>query len=99
MPAPSSHTIVVSVALEVLRTVESGVTIVGVEIPSRSGLASVGLALVLLGVLLARPAGITGGRELSEFFPVGSRRSVQRRTPIDPTPADQQAVPVGARDD
>jgi branched-chain amino acid transport system permease protein len=85
-------TIVVSVALEALRMVESGVTIAGMEIPARSGLASVGLALVLLGVLLARPAGITGGRELSDFFPGRFRRSEQRRVvPVTGRPTD---VPV-----
>jgi branched-chain amino acid transport system permease protein len=57
-------TIVVSVALELLRYVESGVYIGDWRVPSRSGLAEVGLALVLLIMLIARPKGITGGREL-----------------------------------
>ncbi len=57
-------TVVVSVALELLRTVERGVYIVGWKVPSRSGLAEVGLALVLLIMLIARPQGITAGREL-----------------------------------
>ncbi|SFL72984.1 branched-chain amino acid ABC transporter permease [Geodermatophilus ruber] len=88
-------TIVVSVALEVLRVIESGVTIGGLEIPSRSGLASVGLALVLLGVLLLRPAGITGGRELSELVPRRSRRAEQR--PAEPDArTGPPPVPVGA---
>jgi hypothetical protein len=76
-------TIVVPVALQVLRTVESGVVIAGIEIPARSGLASVGLALVLLGVLLARPAGIMGGRELFDVpraVPAARRRTRSRRT-------------------
>jgi hypothetical protein len=43
------------------------------EIPSRAGLSEVGLALVLLLVLLLRPAGLTGGRELSVGLLTGLR--------------------------
>lgn len=74
-------TIVLSVALELLRAVERGVTIGGWEIPHRSGLTEVGLAVVLLVVLIALPAGITGGRELDPA--TGLRRlALRRRRPL-----------------
>ena len=60
-------TLVISVALEILRAVERGVHIGSWLIPSRPGLAEVGLALLLLAVLLARPAGLTGGREITSL--------------------------------
>jgi branched-chain amino acid transport system permease protein len=73
-------TLVISVALELLRTVERGVSIGGWEVPSRSGLSEVGLALVLLVVLLTRPSGLTSGRELD---PVSwLRRLGPKRNPV-----------------
>jgi branched-chain amino acid transport system permease protein len=69
-------TIVLSVALELLRAVERGVSIGGWEIPHRSGLTEVGLAVVLLVMLIALPAGITAGRELD---PVAGYRAVTAR--------------------
>jgi branched-chain amino acid transport system permease protein len=66
-------TLVISIALELLRAVERGVSIGSLEIPSRAGLSEVGLALVLLLVLLLRPAGLTGGRELSVGLLTGLR--------------------------
>jgi branched-chain amino acid transport system permease protein len=60
-------TLVISIALELLRSVERGVYVGGWRIPSRPGLAEVGLALVLLLVLLLRPAGLTGGQELTSL--------------------------------
>ncbi len=88
-------TIVVSVALELLRTVERGVHIGSWEVPSRPGLTEVGLALVLLLVLLARPAGLTGGREL---VPSGDtlRRLLPRRSAADPVAAPDQGPPPEA---
>jgi len=57
-------TLAVTVALEGLRAVERGVHLGSWEVPSRPGLTEVGLAVLLLIVLLARPSGLTGGREL-----------------------------------
>lgn len=78
-------TIALSVVLELLRAVERGVTLGGWEVPHRSGLTEVGLAVVLLVVLLALPAGITGGRELD---PVAAVRALaRRRRPTAPLPS------------
>jgi branched-chain amino acid transport system permease protein len=57
--------IVVSLVSIVLQNAESSVHIVGWKITLPGGSSLVGVAVVMLGVLLLRPAGITGGRELS----------------------------------
>ena len=49
-------TIALSTVLEILRQVEEGI--------SRPGISDFGLALALLAMLILRPAGLTGGREL-----------------------------------
>ena len=58
-------TIVISTAAELLRRLESGVDLGLVEIPARPGLREVGLALGMLLVLVLRPEGLTGGREIA----------------------------------
>jgi branched-chain amino acid transport system permease protein len=57
-------TIAISTVLEVFRAAERGVTIFGWDVPSRPGMTDVALAVVLLVILVLRPAGLTGGREL-----------------------------------
>jgi branched-chain amino acid transport system permease protein len=61
--------LIVSIASELLRQAEAGVTIGPLDIPGRPGLSSVVLALVLLGILLLRPRGVMGARE----FPAPKR--------------------------
>jgi branched-chain amino acid transport system permease protein len=55
----------ITVVAELLRRLEGGFDLGFVHFGGRSGLREVGLALVLLGVLLWRPEGITGGTEVS----------------------------------
>lgn len=57
-------TIALSALSEMLRRVEEGVRVVGVEIPSRPGLQQLGLAVVLLLTLVLLPRGLTRGREI-----------------------------------
>lgn len=57
-------TVFITVATELLRRAEEGFSIGPVSVPSRPGLQDVGIALAMLFILLLRPAGITGGREL-----------------------------------
>ncbi len=57
--------LVVSVASELLRRVEAGVTIGPIDVPARPGTSSVVLALVMLGILLLRPSGLLGAKEFS----------------------------------
>ena len=69
-------TIVISSAAEVLRRIEGGVDFGVFELSARPGVREVGLALLMLGIMILRPAGLTGGRELS--WPTGLRRYVGR---------------------
>ncbi len=57
-------TALIAVVSELLRRVESGFSLFGLAIKAPPGLLEVGLALVLLLVLVFRPKGITGGREI-----------------------------------
>ena len=49
---------------ELLRQLEAGISILEISIPGVPGLRDVGLALLLLLILLARPSGIVAGAEL-----------------------------------
>ena len=73
-------TLVVSTVAELLRRVEEGVDLGLFRLSAKPGLREVGLALVLLGILIVRPSGITGGREL--VWPFRGRR--QREIPEEP---------------
>jgi branched-subunit amino acid ABC-type transport system permease component len=64
-------TIVISAAAELLRRVEGGVDLGPVDVPARPGLREVGLALLMLAILILRPNGLTGGRELAWPFRSG----------------------------
>ena len=79
-------TIVISAAAELLRRVESGVDLGVVELSARPGLREVGLALLMLGILILRPSGLTGGREL--VWPGRSRRAAR---------ADEERVELPTR--
>jgi branched-chain amino acid transport system permease protein len=81
-------TIVVTAIAEILRQVESGVSLGIIEIPERPGLTEVGLGILLLVILIVRPSGLTGGKE---FSVAGARRLLRlsgwRRGPRDAAPA------------
>jgi branched-chain amino acid transport system permease protein len=56
--------VVVTVLSDVLRHVERGVDLGVVAVPARPGLQEVGLAVLMLAILIFRPRGLTGGREI-----------------------------------
>jgi branched-chain amino acid transport system permease protein len=56
--------IAVTTLLQTFRQIEDGFTIGGVHVPARPGLSDFGLAVGLLAILILRPRGITGGREI-----------------------------------
>lgn len=63
--------IFVTVVSELLRRVEAGAHIGPAFVDGPLGLSQVGLALILLLTLILRPAGLTGGRELTLRRPRG----------------------------
>lgn len=72
----------VAVVRELLRRIEAGAHLGPVFIDGPAGLAAVGLALVLLLTLILRPAGLTGGREITFI-------RLQRRRPLRPTTKEE----------
>lgn len=56
--------IVITAVAEPLRLLSGGVELLGVTFPKAPGLREVGLALIMLGVLILRPNGLTGGQEI-----------------------------------
>lgn len=56
--------IVVTALLQTFRQIEGGFTVAGWHVPARPGLAEFGLGLGLLAILILRPRGLTGGREI-----------------------------------
>ncbi len=58
----------VTLFLEVLRRFEGGFSVGGLSVAELPGLAEVGLAIVMLIVLIARPSGIMQGRDLAFKF-------------------------------
>lgn len=58
--------IVLSLVAEPLRQLSGGFTVMGFTVPKLPGLREVGLAAIMLAVLLLRPRGLTGGREIGQ---------------------------------
>ncbi len=67
---------VVMTVIDVFRRVESGVDLWSFKLALPAGTQEVILAMVLLGVLIFRPNGLTGGRELTWPFTRSVTRSV-----------------------
>lgn len=57
-------TLLISFARELLRALERGVDIGGISLAAPQGIQEISLALILLFILVFRPDGITGDREL-----------------------------------
>lgn len=78
-------TLFIALVSALLIRIEAGLTIAGVEVPGRPGLQEVVLALIMLATLIARPAGITGGREVPPLARLAKRR--RSRGALRPRPA------------
>lgn len=86
-------TLVVSSVAEILHHLEDGFSVGPAAIGARPGIREVGLALIMLLILLLRPNGITGGRELR--WPRGP--GLELRGPqIGMAPTVSQAAPADA---
>ena len=57
-----------------LRILQSGPIFGPLDLPAISGLQSFGVALITLLVLMLRPRGLTGGREITEVAPLVADR-------------------------
>jgi branched-chain amino acid transport system permease protein len=86
-------TAVVSALSVSLRNVEAGASVGPLILPPRPGLREVGLAFVMLAILILRPRGLTGGREIASPAPL--LRRVFRRAP---TPATGHTKEAHERD-
>lgn len=79
-----SGVVVVSALLEILREIQDGVEIGPLLLTSPAGLREVGAALVMLLILLVRPAGLVGPGEVTWRATVAAARSLpwvgRRRT-------------------
>lgn len=67
--------LILSIGLELIRSVESGVTIGGVTLPALLGLSGVALGAVIVLCMALRPQGICGPYELDEML----ARTLRRR--------------------
>jgi branched-chain amino acid transport system permease protein len=70
----------ISLLTELLREAEIGTTIGGVRIAAPAGLGDSVLALLMLAIILFRPRGIAGGREIKTFRPRGAPSPELRRS-------------------
>ncbi|MGE0008374.1 MAG: ATP-binding cassette domain-containing protein [Parvibaculaceae bacterium] len=80
-------TFAITAMIEILRRLENGFSLGFVHVPQIFGLTTIGLALVIMGVLYFRPGGLMGFRELSDFLPDRIRQSA----PVPDAPAGASA--------
>ncbi|MGH3042451.1 MAG: branched-chain amino acid ABC transporter permease, partial [Gaiellaceae bacterium] len=84
-------TIAISALAEILRRFEQGIDIGPVTADAPSGLREVGFAAVMLLILVLRPTGIVGGRELA-FPSLGT--PLRRAPPVVAPPSTPETPPV-----
>jgi len=68
----------VNALLELLRMIEQGVTLGSVTVQAPAGFAEVGLGILMVIIVIRRPAGITGGAELPWPFRPSRSPNVSR---------------------
>ena len=68
-------TIVVALVAEALRVAAAGFAIGGLVVQPAPGMREIGLALIMLSVLILRPRGIMGGREIGLGAIFGKRKT------------------------
>jgi len=61
-------TLLISIGLETIRWLETGPTIIGIELPEMLGLSGLMLGVVIVAVMAFLPNGIMGNREIEEVF-------------------------------
>lgn len=69
-------TLLISIGLEVVRWLETGPTVAGIELPEVLGLSGLLLGTVIVGVMAFRPRGLMGNREVEDLgFPKSRRKA------------------------
>lgn len=68
-----------SVFLQLVRSVESGVTLLGVHLPEMLGLSGLMLGVIIVVAMSVRPDGLMGGREIEDVFALLRGRKASRR--------------------
>jgi branched-chain amino acid transport system permease protein len=71
-------TVVVTLTIELLRRLESGVTVFGHQMPEIFGLTQAGLCLLILAVMYWRPIGLIGRLEVDQWLSLGRGRGRER---------------------
>lgn len=72
--------VVLSSVSEFFRSLEQGVTLFGHDVEAPGGLQEVLLALIMLMILMFRPAGMFGGREIGALLARRARPPIQSRS-------------------
>jgi branched-chain amino acid transport system permease protein len=75
---------VITVVSEALRRAERGFSFAGIEVPELPGLVQLVVAALIIVVLIFRPAGLFGRRELDDVSGVAAWLSRPRRPPAEP---------------
>lgn len=87
-------TMVIVIMRELLRGVERGVSVGSFSVPSFNGLQELGTAVVMLAILLLRPAGLSLGREFFRTNPV--RWFAGKRSASKPDNPEKETVEMEA---
>jgi branched-chain amino acid transport system permease protein len=85
-------TLVVSLVSELLRRLEKGIDVGPITMSARPGLRELALAGILLLILIVRPSGLMGGREIT--WPFGTRSRAMADPPPPPTQIAEPAQTV-----
>jgi branched-chain amino acid transport system permease protein len=75
-------TVVLTVGLEMIRALESGGKVAGIDIPALLGLSGASLGLVIVLVMAFRPQGICSRYELDEAAGELIKSARRRRRPL-----------------
>lgn len=75
-----SGAVVITVLIEILRRLENGFSLGGLQVPQIFGLTQVGLSVAILVILYGGQTGLLGFREIDSFLPKSWRR--QRALPV-----------------
>jgi branched-chain amino acid transport system permease protein len=85
----------VTVVSDMLRQLERGFSVGGLDVPELPGLVQLVVAVLIIVVLIFRPAGIVGRRELEDLVPWPRRRPPDDEVGTEVTEREPSRVPAG----